>query len=153
MHDHPLVGVGSTHVVAVVGSSPKYSQTQFGQNHELPHDAWLYATAANGALYGIVLLIASVLFAVELARCKGPPDVRYLKAGLLGLALVFFTNNLFNHPEVMLVVLLAGVAIAVAADPATATGPVTARPRPWPREARSMPRASAPEPSADAASG
>lgn len=153
VHDHPLVGVGSTHVVAVVGSSPKYSQTQFGQNHELPHDAWLYATAANGALYGIVLLIASVLFAVELARCKGPPDVRYLKAGLLGLALVFFTNNLFNHPEVMLVVLLAGVAIAVAADPATATGPVTARPRPWPREARSMPRASAPEPSADAASG
>jgi O-antigen ligase len=143
IHDHPLIGVGSTHVVTVVGSSSRYSQTQFGRNNDLPHNAWLYAAAANGALYGVVLLLASVLFAVELARCKGPPDVRYLKAGLLGLALVFFTNNLFNHPEIMLVVLLAGAAIATSPDP------VPARPRVGSREARSVPRASAPEPNAD----
>lgn len=143
VHDHPLVGVGSTHVISVVGSSSKYSQTQFGQNHELPHNAWLYATAANGALYGLILLLASGLFAVEIARCKGPPDAHYLKAGLLGLALVFFTNNLFNHPEIMLVVLLAGVAIATAVDPVAAEDQV------WPLRARSAPRASAPEPSVD----
>jgi O-antigen ligase len=147
VHDHPLVGVGSTHVISVVGSSSKYSQTQFGQNHELPHNAWLYATAANGALYGLILLIASGLFAVEVARRKGPPDAHYLKAGLLGLALVFFTNNLFNHPEIMLVVLLAGVAIATAVDPVAAEDQV------WPLGGRSAPRASAPEPSVDVRSG
>ena len=117
VQNHPLVGVGSTHAVQVITSSSEYSQTQFGDTGDLPHNAWLYAAAANGALYGIVLVVLTVLFVVELAHCKGPPETRYLKAGLAGLALVFFENNLFNHPEVMLVVLLAAAIIATASDP------------------------------------
>jgi O-antigen ligase/polysaccharide polymerase Wzy-like membrane protein len=146
VRNHPLVGVGSTHAVQVITSSSEYSQTQFGDTGDLPHNAWLYAAAANGALYGIVLVVLTVLFVVELVHCKGPPETRYLKAGLVGLALVFFENNLFNHPEIMLVVLLAAAIIAASVDPrpdrpadaafglghtagwATATGATTTRP-------------------------
>ena len=159
VHDHPLVGVGSTHVVAVVGSSPKYSQTQFGQNHGYRTMRGCTRRQQTARCTGSCCCWRACCSRSSSHGARARPDVRYLKAGLLGLALVFFTNNLFNHPEVMLVVLLAGVAIATAADPATAVDPatpadpVTARFRPRPREARSMPRASAPEPSADAACG
>ena len=116
VRNHPLVGVGSTHAVQVITSSSAYSQTQFGQNGDLPHNAWLYAAAANGATYGIILVVLTISFVLELARSKTLPETRYLKAGLVGLALVFFENNLFNHPEIMLVVLLAASIVATSGD-------------------------------------
>lgn len=57
-------------------------------------------------------MILSVVFgrAVFIGRNQ-LPGTHYLTAGMLGLLLVFFTNNLFNHPEIMLYVLLAAVLV------------------------------------------
>ena len=116
--NHPLVGVGSTHLLTLINSSTEYTLTPYGANGRLPHDSWLYLTAANGIFYGVLLVIISVAFgrAVFIGRNQ-LPGTHYLTAGMLGLLLVFFTNNLFNHPEIMLYVLLA--AVLVTARPST----------------------------------
>lgn len=128
--NHPLVGVGSTHLLALINSSTEYTLTPYGANGQLPHDSWLYLTAANGIFYGVLLVIISVVFARAVFVGRNQlPGTQYLTAGLLGLLLVFFTNNLFNHPEIMLYVLLAAVlvtarpsAIVAAVDDMQPTG-------------------------------
>lgn len=105
---HPLFGVGVAHIVTLVQSSSQYAFTQFGSNGAVPHDSWLFAAAADGLLYAAVLVLATVAFISAVYRAKDP-SARLLRVGLVGVLLLSLETNLFNHPEVMLVVLMAAV--------------------------------------------
>jgi hypothetical protein len=113
--DNPLVGVGPAHVATVVSSSPRYSDTPFGVSTSNPHDAWLFVTDAEGIPYGILLVVVSALFVVALRRAPKSSSTRVLAAAIVSAGVVFLINNLFNHPEIMLYVLLAG-ALVVTSD-------------------------------------
>ena len=106
---HPVFGVGPSHIVALVQSSTQYGYTEFGTNAAVPHNSWLFAAAANGLPYAGLLVLATVAFVIGIHRAREPSG-RFLRAGLIGLLLISFENNLFNHPETMLFVLLAAVA-------------------------------------------
>jgi O-antigen ligase len=116
--DHPAVGVGGTHIVEVISSSSRYSDTNFGVNGAVPHNSWLFVTAANGVAYGVLLVILAVVLALAVARRTRRADDRYLLAGLTAVGLVFLVNNLFDHPEIMLYVVLATSVLATAGRPA-----------------------------------
>ncbi len=105
---HPMFGVGVAHIVSVVQSSSQYAYTAFGANGAVPHNSWLFVAAANGLPYAGLLVVVTVVFIGDIYRSRCVSN-RFLRAGLTGLLLVFFENNLFNHPEVMLFVLLASV--------------------------------------------
>jgi O-Antigen ligase len=112
--DHPAVGVGAAHLVEVISSSSRYSDTNFGVNGAVPHNSWLFVTAANGVAYGVLLAILAIMLALAVARRTRRADDRYLLAGLTAVGLVFFVNNLFDHPEIMLYVVLAASVLTTA---------------------------------------
>jgi hypothetical protein len=107
VEDHPAVGVGATHIVEAITSAPRYSDTSFGVDGAVPHDAWLFVTAANGVPYGMLLVILTVALIFVIAQKKRRAEDHYLTVGLIAVGVVFFVNNLFNHPEIMLYVVLA----------------------------------------------
>jgi len=107
VEDHPAVGVGATHMIEVITFSSRYSDTSFGVNGAVPHNAWLFVTAANGVTYGILLVILTVALISAIAQKKRQAEDHYLTVGLIAVGVVFFVNNLFNHPEIMLYVVLA----------------------------------------------
>jgi len=124
---HPIFGVGVAHIVTLVQSSSQYAFTQFGANGAVPHDSWLFAAASNGLPYAAVLVMATVAFIGGVHRASDPSG-RLLRVGLVGVLLLSLETNLFNHPEVMLVVLMAAVLSAYPV-PSVAESliPVTAR--------------------------
>jgi O-antigen ligase len=111
--DHPWTGVGASHVADVVNSTLRYSYTPYGHTVANPHDTWIFAMAAEGFPYGIVLLCATGVFAWVLLSNPRVDGCEYLGAGLLGTLLVFGVNNLFTHPDNMIFVLLAIAMILV----------------------------------------
>lgn len=106
--DNPLVGVGPRHVAEVVASRPRYSSTSYGETLSNPHNSWLFVAAGEGILYALLLAWVGVAFLRALAVGARSPSRRYLFASLIAGGTVFFTNNLFNHPEIVLYVILAG---------------------------------------------
>jgi hypothetical protein len=114
--DHALTGVGPLHVSTVVKSDPRYFDTPFGQSTSNPHNAWLFVADAEGIPYALLLLGITVTLARATRRRRYQGAEIYLLAGLTGAAAVFVINNLFNHPEVMLYVLVA-LAILLTNEP------------------------------------
>jgi O-antigen ligase len=109
--DHPLTGVGPNHVADTVTSAIRYTYTPYGATFSNPHNTWIYAMAAEGFPYGLVLLLATVFLVWALVAKPGADGAEYLAAGLLASGLVFAVNNLFTHPDNMIFVLLAAAVI------------------------------------------
>jgi O-antigen ligase len=105
--DNILTGVGPRHVAETVASDPRYSQTPFGTTTSNPHNAWLFVADSEGTPYAILLVLISV--ALIRAAFVGAPSAprRYILASLTAGGAVFFVNNLFDHPEIMLYIVLA----------------------------------------------
>jgi hypothetical protein len=111
--DNPIAGVGSLNVASAVTSVDRYNSTPFGPTESNPHNSWIFAFAAGGLAYGGLLLVSTVLFARGIWRRPTQAGEEYLRAGLLGVSLVFMVNNLFTHPEIMIFVLLVGALLMV----------------------------------------
>jgi O-antigen ligase len=104
--DHPLTGVGPDGVVVAVRDNPRYSQNQFGSTGVNPHNSWIFGLAEGGFLYGGALVLVTVLLFVAVLRRPRRQGDHFLIAALISGGAVFFANNLFTHPEIVLYVLL-----------------------------------------------
>jgi hypothetical protein len=110
--DNLLTGVGPRHVAAVVAGNARYSETPFGRTTSNPHNAWLFVADSDGVPYAILLVFVSFALVRALVRNAPSASRRYLLASLASGGAVFFINNLFDHPELMVYFVLA-TALAV----------------------------------------
>jgi hypothetical protein len=122
-YDHPLAGVGPLNVAHVVANTPRYSITPWGNSSVNPHNVWLFALAAEGIPYALVLLWVSVVFVLGIARTSRRPADNYLVASILAVGIAFMINNLFTHLEIMVYMLL-GAAILWANNAKDSPGPI-----------------------------
>jgi O-antigen ligase len=137
--DHPSTGVGPTKLEAIIGNDPRYSDTQYGRTTSVPHDMWIFALAVGGLPYGLgAVWVAFVLFRVlrQAPRLSRSQEVLGLRAALIAALPVFVINNVFTHPEVMIVVTLAVALLVVPPRPDARGAERSTVPRPaWhPRE-------------------
>jgi O-antigen ligase len=118
--DHPWTGVGPTKLAALVQNDPRYSDTQYGRTTSVPHDMWIFALAIGGIPYGLgAVWVVFVLFRVlrQSSRRSRSQEVLDLRAGLIAALPVFVINNVFTHPEVMIVVMLAVALLVIPSTP------------------------------------
>lgn len=113
--DHPIAGVGPTHIVTLIEDNPRYRDTPYGQTSSVPHNFAIYALAAGGVACGLFIL----WFAINLIRAllaqwrprSHLPDSPYLAAALIAAIPGFLINNVFTHSEIMVVFLLAAALV------------------------------------------
>jgi O-antigen ligase len=135
--DHPWTGVGPTKLASLIENDPRYSDTQYGRTTSVPHDMWIFALAVGGLPYGLgaVWLVFVLSRVLRQAYRRNPSqEVLDLRAALVAALPVFVINNVFTHPEVMIVVMLAIALLVV--SPKTdvrATGRSTAPRLAWAR--------------------
>jgi hypothetical protein len=112
--DHLFTGVGPTKIATLIQTDPRYSSTQYGGTTSVPHNMWVFALAVGGLPYGVAAIwLVYVLFrTVRRASAGRSREGLYLQAALIAALPVFVINNVFTHPEVMVVVMLAA-ALAV----------------------------------------
>lgn len=137
--DNLLTGVGPRHVAQVVTSNLRYSDTPYGMTTSNPHNAWLFVADSEGVPYAVLLILVSFALIRALMTESPSPSRRYLLASLAAGGSVFFINNLFDHPEIMLYFLLA-TALAVTEVPSVATSRERRRPSRRPQVSPGAPR-------------
>jgi chromate transport protein ChrA len=81
---------------------------------------WIFAMAIGGLPYGLAAIWVTFVLAATLRRAPSSPSSKerlYLEAALVAAVPAFLINNVFTHPEVMIVVMLAtALAVAPRAD-------------------------------------
>lgn len=132
--DHPLIGAGPVDISRIIAANPRYRSTPFGATGINPHNTWIYAADEGGIPYAVALVVVTLLFLWALwRRRERRVEDPYLWAAMIVLGPLFAINNLFTHPEVMVVTLLTG-GMLLARDPGDAPTPDEATPAAAPDE-------------------
>jgi O-antigen ligase len=108
--DHPLTGVGPDHLVKVIQGDSRYSDTVYGRTTSVPHNMWIFALAAGGLLYGCAVIWVTLRFFTVVRRSasrRSSREALYLEGALVATMPILAINNIFTHPENMVVVTLA----------------------------------------------
>ena len=116
--DNPLTGTGSTtgQFVAALESDVNYSETSYGGNSSVPHNASLRrCVAGSGLLYGACFTWLTWLYLSAIARVRRRSRERYLVAAAAAGGVTYVVNAMFPHPEISVFMLLIA-ALAVQAS-------------------------------------
>jgi O-antigen ligase len=108
--DHPLTGVGPDNLATLIQDNPRYNTTPYGNTTSFPHDIWIFALAAGGIPYALAVIWLTLVFlrVLHKSSSRGPSQgAAPLQAALVASLPVFVINNIFSHPEVMVLVVLA----------------------------------------------
>jgi O-antigen ligase len=108
--DHPFTGVGPDNLVTVIQNNSSYNSTVYGKTTSTPSNMWIFALAAGGLLYGLTVIWVTLRFLmiVRLASSGRPSrEALYLEAALIVTLPLLAINNIFTHPETMVLVMLA----------------------------------------------
>ena len=105
--DNPYTGLGDEpEMLDAVLRNPRYRNTPFGFTQIVPHNSWIFAFAEGGAIAALALILLTVLaFMAVRRRPQKGGESRYYVAALIGITAIAVINNVFRHPELMLVVL------------------------------------------------
>ena len=106
--DNPVSGLGNEpELIKAVQTVPEYAETPFGNTYVIPHNSWILVFSEGGVLSLAVMLALTVVTigAIHRRRWRST-ESRYYVAALLGLAAVAMINNVFRHPELMVIALL-----------------------------------------------
>jgi O-antigen ligase len=107
--DNPIGGVGSDEVVTAIEKRPDYYETPFGKTTVIPHNMWILGFAESGILYFLALVILAGTFVWAIATRPRPPTGRAagerpLVAAMIGFGVLCAINNMFTHPELVVLV-------------------------------------------------
>lgn len=105
--DNPLTGLGGEpELVEAIDRIPEYRSTPLGPTSVLPHNSWILAFAEGGTVSALGLIVITLL-AIGAVRRRDDRsgESRFYIAALIGISGIAMINNVFRHPELMLVVL------------------------------------------------
>lgn len=113
--DQPWTGLGELEIVRGLTDVREYRQTPLGDTSVLPHNSWILVFAEGGFAALLILIGLTVLTILSVRRPPGgrSREERYYVAALIGIFAVAMINNVFRHPELMVVVLMLVSLIAV----------------------------------------
>ena len=106
--DNPLWGLGDEpEILKALDTVREYRVTPLGETQVLPHNSWVLAFAEGGAFSAAILIVMTALAVIAVRRrpVRSPESHLYI-AALIGIAGIAMINNVFRHPELMMVVLL-----------------------------------------------